>query len=110
MIARPVALVLLVAAVAAPASAARAPTLRVVQERPLLLRGADFQARERVLVTVRTAARTWTRQTQAGARGGFTVELRVRVDFCTTSLRILAHGRSTGTVRARLPQRECPSP
>jgi hypothetical protein len=110
MMARSVAFVLLVAAVAAPAYASNAATLRVVKERPLVLRGADFQARERVRVTVRTAAKTWTRQTQAGARGGFTVELRVLVDFCTTSLRILAHGRSTGTVRARLPRRVCPSP
>jgi len=53
---------------------------------------------------------TWTRRTQAGARGGFTVEFRLRIDFCTTPVRILASGRSTGTIRARLPQRECPSP
>ena len=110
MMARSVALVLLVAAVAAPAYASTAATLRVVKERPLVLRGADFRPREHVRVTVRAGAMTWTRRTQAGARGGFTVEFRVRIDFCTTPVRILASGRSTGTIRARLPQRECPSP
>jgi len=110
MTARPIVLALLVAAFAAPAFAAQAPTLRVVRERPLVLRGTDFRPRERVRVTVRTGAATWTRQTQAGARGGFTVEFRVRINFCSTQVRIVASGRSTGTVRARLPQRECPSP
>jgi hypothetical protein len=110
MTAGPVALALPVVGVAAPASDAQGPTLRVVRERPLVLRGADFRPRERVRVTVRAGATTWTRQTQAGPRGGFTVGFRVRVDFCATPVRILAYGRSTGTVRAKLPQRECPSP
>jgi hypothetical protein len=101
-------LVLAASAGTAHASTAAA-ALRVTSERPLSVRGTGFDARERVRVTVRAGQRTWVRDTRAGARGGFTLVLRVKVDFCSSPVRIVAVGRSTGTVRARIPIRACPS-
>jgi hypothetical protein len=96
---------------AAPAatSTAASPALRVTSEQPLSARGTGFDARERIRVTVRAGQRTWARETRAGARGGFTVVFRVKIDFCSTPVRIVAVGRSTGTVRARIPIRVCPN-
>lgn len=100
----------LVVLTASSALAATAPTLRVVQERPLVLTGARFKPNEAVRVTVRTAARTLARETRAGVRGGFRVEFRrVKVNFCSTSLSIVARGAASGTVRARLPRPVCAS-
>lgn len=110
MVFRLVALTVLAAVLAASALAAQGPSLRVMRERPLVLQGAAFKPHEPVTVTVRSSGRTWTRRTHAGARGGFRVELRVRVDFCSTASRIVAQGRSSGTARARLPLRDCPIP
>lgn len=101
-------LVLAPGAGAASATAA-APALRITSERPLSVRGTGFDAREPVRVTVRAGQRTWARDTRAGARGGFTVVFRVRIDFCSELVRIVAVGRSSGTVRARIPIRSCPN-
>jgi hypothetical protein len=102
----------LTAALAAPALAAGHPTLKVVRERPLVLHGAGFRSHEAVRVTVRMGERAWARKTQAGVRGGFTVQFpRLLLDFCaTTPIRIVAHGRASGDVVARLPLRVCPPP
>jgi hypothetical protein len=103
--------VVLAAALVTPAVAALAPTLRVVRERPLVLQGTAFKPREVISVTIRMRDRTWTRPARANARGSFTFEFsRVRIDFCARPLRIVAHGARTGTVPARLPVRNCPSP
>jgi hypothetical protein len=90
-------------------STAVSPALRVMSESPLSVRGTGFDAREQVRVTVRAGPRTWARNTRAGARGGFTVVLRVKIDFCSFPVRIVAVGRSSGTVRARIPIRSCPN-
>jgi hypothetical protein len=95
---------------ASAALAATGPALRVARERPLVLTGVRFKPHEAVRVTVRTGSRILARQTHAGPRGGFSVEFRgVKVNFCSTSLSIVARGTSSGTVRARLPRRSCPS-
>lgn len=100
---------LLVGSLAASALAAPRASLRVMRERPLVLRGADFEAREAVRIVVRNAGKTLTRSTRAGVRGGFTVEFRARVDFCS-GLRITAQGEESGIVRANLARRVCASP
>ena len=92
-----------------PGLTAVSPALRVTSERPLSVRGTGFDAREPVRVTVRAGQRTWARDTRAGTRGGFTVVFRVKIDFCSAPVRIAAVGRSTGSVRARVPIRACPS-
>lgn len=105
------ALVVLAASLAASAAAASGPSLRMMREQPLELRGTAFKPGEAIRVTVRTSERSLTRKTKAGRRGGFTIEFRgVQIDFCSTPVRILAQGRFSGTVRARLPIRACPSP
>lgn len=96
---------------ASTALAATPPTLRVVQERPLVLSGARFKPNEAVRITVRTGARTLARDTRAGPRGGFRVEIRgVKVNFCASSVAIVARGRASGTVHAKLPRLVCASP
>ena len=93
------------------AIAASGATLRVVQERPLVLIGARFKPHEAVRVTVRSGTRTLARTTRAGPRGGYRVEFRgVKIDFCAAPLSIVARGASSGNVRARLPRRLCTSP
>jgi hypothetical protein len=110
MLFRLTALALMAAALAASAHAASTATLQVVRERPLVVSGARFKPNEAVRVTVRTPSRTLTRDMRASPRGGFTLAFRgVKFDFCA-ALSIVARGRSTGTVRAKLPQRACPSP
>jgi hypothetical protein len=98
------------AALAASALAASNPSLRVVQERPIVVTGARFKPHEAVRVTVRTPSRSLARDTRAGSHGGFTVAFRgVKIDFCA-ALTIVARGRFTGIVRAKLPRRVCPNP
>ena len=105
------ALLLLAASFVAPAFAARPPAVQVLRDRPLVLQGARFQPGEAIRVTVRMGSRTWASQTRAGSRGGFTVEFpRVRLNYCATPLRIVAHGRTSGDVTAKLPLRECAMP
>jgi hypothetical protein len=94
---------------AAQASIDKSLSLRVMSEQPLSVRGTGFKALERVRVTVRAGQRAWARDTRAGARGGFTVVFRARIDFCAAPVRIVADGRSSGIVRARIPIRSCPN-
>jgi hypothetical protein len=97
-------------AIGSATGAANRPTLRIVQERPLVLTGARFKAHEAVRVTVRAGTRTLRRDTHAGARGGFTVTFRgARVNFCARPLSILARGPVSGTASARLPRPVCAS-
>lgn len=98
-------------AIGSGAGAATGPALRIVQERPLVLTGARFKAREAVRVTVRAGTRTLTRDTHAGPRGGFTVTFRgVKINFCAGPLSILARGTASGIARASLPRTVCASP
>jgi hypothetical protein len=93
------------------AGAATGPALRIVQERPLVVTGARFKAHEAVRVTVRVGARTLTRDTHAGPRGGFIVAFRgVKINFCARPLSILARGTASGTARAAPPRPVCASP
>lgn len=98
-------------AIGSGAGAATGPSLRVVQERPLVVTGARFKAHEAVRVTVRAGTRTLTRDTHAGPRGGFTVTFRgVKINFCAGPLSILARGTASGIARASLPRTVCASP
>jgi hypothetical protein len=93
------------------AYAARPAALRLVRSSPLTLHGANFRARERVRVVVVMDTRRWSARTRAGAKGSFTVRFaRVTLNFCATPLTIVARGERSGTVRARIPPRECAAP
>jgi hypothetical protein len=96
-------------AIGSAAGAANGPSLRIVQERPLVVTGARFKAHEAVRVTVRAGTRTLRRDTHAGVRGGFTVAFRAKVNFCARPLSILARGPISGTASARLPRPVCAS-
>jgi hypothetical protein len=68
---------------AAPAAAGIKPRLALVHASPLTVRGTGFAARERVRVTVRTAARTVVRSARTSGAGAFTVRFAgVRLGPC----------------------------
>ena len=92
------------------AGAETGPALRVTKERPLVVTGSRFKAHEAVRVTVRAGTRTLTRDIHAGARGGFAVTFRVKVNFCSRPLSIMARGAASGTARAQLPRPVCVYP
>ena len=87
------------------------PTLRVVDDRQLTLRGAQYRPRESVRVTVVMGTRYLSKNLRAGSAGGFTVRFaRVRLDYCAVPLVISARGAISGLVRAKVPRRECAQP
>src|SRR5947209_4888863 len=95
-------LVIVLAALVFPVSAVSQtrPTLRVVGNLPLALRGTHFRPGENVRVTVVMGERTRARQLRVGALGGFTVRFAgVRLDYCALPLVIRARGASSGLVR-----------
>jgi hypothetical protein len=69
------------AAAAGATERAAAPRLGVADERPLTIRGAGFEATERVLVRV-AAGRVWTRRVVARAAGTFTARFAETLADC----------------------------
>jgi hypothetical protein len=87
------------------------PTLRILNNWPLTLRGTQFRQRESVRVTVVMGETTLSRRLQAGALGGFTVRFAgVRLNYCALPLLISARGTVSGLVRMRLPVVDCAMP
>ena len=87
------------------------PTLRLVGDRPLTLRGASYRPHESVRVTVVMGTKRLSRQLRAGPAGGFTVRFAgVRLDYCAVPLVISARGAISGIARAWVPRRECAQP
>jgi hypothetical protein len=86
------------ACASAASGAAATPALRVVSVAPLTVRGAGFEARERVRVTLTTRGGAWRRTLSAGARGGFTYRpgALVAVDPCRGTIVVAALGLSSG--------------
>lgn len=84
------------------------PTLRLVDDKPLVLRGAGFKAREAVRLTVKAGSEKRVRNLVATRTGTFQVVFpRLRVDPCELEAR--AAGR-TGIAAYKLPERMCPIP
>jgi hypothetical protein len=105
-----IALVLALALVVSAGAAIR-PTLRIVADTPLTLRGAHFQPREAVRVNVTMGELRLARQTRAGSLGGFTVRFAgVRIAYCSPPLVVTARGAVSGLVRAWIPVRDCAMP
>ncbi len=89
----------------------RAPSLRLVDNEPLTLRGSAFQPGERVRVTVWSKGR-WERRVRAGRAGAFRVVFQ-QVDLgepCTTDFHATAVGGEGSIARLKRPQRLCPMP
>jgi hypothetical protein len=89
---------LLAAVVSAAPTTAAAPTLRPVSLAPLRMRGAGFQPRERVRVTLTTRANVWRTTLRAGAAGRFIYRPGVLIAFdpCRGTIVVVARGVSSG--------------
>ena len=101
---------LLLAPAAQTHAAKRSPSVRVVDTSPLTVRGADFRARERVVVTLRRDRLALaTRSLRTGATGGFVVSFAaVTLHRCDGGATITAVSASGATAKTRLPQPACP--
>ncbi|HEY9350896.1 MAG TPA: hypothetical protein VIP75_09410 [Acidothermales bacterium] len=92
------------------ANGAAKPTISVVDRTPVVLRGAGFVSRERVLVIVRTELLRVTQRTTATTGGRFLVRFDgIRLAPCTGAS-IVALGARGHTAQLKLALRECPGP
>jgi hypothetical protein len=101
----------LLALLPAQAAGQTRPALRIADATPLTLRGAHFQPRESIRVSVLMGTRTLARELRAGPLGGFTVRFAgVTLDYCALPLVIKAVGARSGVVRAKIPIVDCAMP
>jgi hypothetical protein len=99
-------------AVSVPATAHESaqPSLSVIDRTPIVLRGAGFGARERVLVIVRAEFLRATQRATATTGGRFLVRFDgIRLTPCTGAS-IVALGARGHSAQLRLALRECPGP
>jgi hypothetical protein len=101
-------------AIAVPFAAAAAmtpPSLRITSDAPLTVRGSGFRAQEAVQVTVTNGDQSWRKTARASRAGIFVVRWSsVRLDYCTLPVAVSARGAKTGTIRAKIPVRDCAAP
>ena len=97
------ALAALLTAVAA--GAATRPSLRLLDDSPVVVRGTGFAPGERVAVTASTRARSVTRRAAATRLGVFTVRFDLSLP-CTGAV-VKAVGARSGTVRVLPSPRHC---
>jgi hypothetical protein len=90
-------------------AAARPPSVDVVRERPLTIRGAAFRPAEHVRLTIRVGAKQTTRAVVATRRGTFTATVAAAgpYDPCLETLRVSAVGAAGSRASEKLPQRAC---
>lgn len=88
------------------------PSLRVRNLSPLVLRGQQFRALERVTLTVRAGDVTKRRTVRATRKGSFTTSFAVvTTDRCNSNIWASATGHrgSAASLRlGKLPQLQCP--
>ncbi len=70
---------------------AKKPSLRIIDQAPLTVRGTDFRPDERVKLLV-NAGKPFFRAARAGARGGFIARLGGRVDGACAEVVVQAIG------------------
>ena len=101
--------VLLVLGLAGIASAARGPSVDLVRERPLTIRGAAFHPGEHVRLTIRVGEKRTTRTVVATRRGAFLAAVPAAgpYDPCLETLRVTALGAAGSRASEKLPQRAC---
>jgi hypothetical protein len=86
------------------------PTISVVDRTPIVLRGAGFGARERVLVILRAELLRATQRATATTGGRFLVRFDgIRLTPCTGAS-IVALGARGHSAQLKLALRECPGP
>jgi hypothetical protein len=102
--------ILVAGALAGAAGAQIKPTLRLLANSPLTVRGNGFHAKEKVRVTVNVGSVKQVRVVRATAAGVFTVELSnmAPYDRCNDPLLVRAAGTIGDTAVLKLPQRACP--
>jgi hypothetical protein len=84
------------------------PTLRLVSVEPLMIMGVRFDPSATVKVRVWTTGRTWTRQTEVGARGRFTLRIPGPASRrCGAWLAVLATASDGTRAGLKLPTFEC---
>jgi hypothetical protein len=83
-------------------AAATSPRLAVTASSPLVVRGRDFVAAERVLVTVWTAGRRASAATTATTSGVFVLRFTKAPQFGCTTLLIRATGSRGSTARLKI--------
>jgi hypothetical protein len=103
-------IVLVAGALAGTAAAQTKPTLRLLAQSPLTVRGVGFHAKEKVRVTVAVSSVKRVRVVRTTAAGAFTVEISnvTPYDPCNDTLRVNAAGAIGDTAVLKLPQRACP--
>ena len=89
----------LVAVSVASAERSARPALAVADETPVVLRGSGFKPGERVRVFLQAGEGKWTRTTEAGSAGGFTVRFPLALPGCGQPS---AHAFGSEGSRARL--------
>jgi hypothetical protein len=86
------------------------PALSIVDGSPLIVRGVEFEARERVVVTVSSEAGSARRLVRSSIRGKFLVRFdAIRLDPCTGAT-LVAAGLQGDFARLKIGLRECPGP
>jgi hypothetical protein len=85
------------------------PALKVVDTKPLTIRGTHFHARERVRVAV-VANRRFVHVVRTSATGTFNTAFSdvSLADRCGNGLLVTAQGATGDTARLKLPLPECP--
>ena len=100
---------LLLALVAVAAAAAAPPTLRVVDQSPLVIRGSGFKAGEKVRVVLSLTTMRRYRDVAAGTAGGFTARFTVTPAQCSLVRSLSAVG-SRGSRATRELRLDCVPP
>ena len=97
-------------ALAGTAGAQVKPSLRLVANSPLTVRGAGFHAKEKVRVTVAVSSVKQVRVVRTTAAGSFTVEISSTAPYdpCNDTLVVNAAGAIGDQAILKLPQRACP--
>jgi hypothetical protein len=101
---------LLAALIVAPGAgtATQKPTLRLVSVEPLMIMGVRFDPAATVNVRVWTTGKTWTRQTEVGPRGRFTLRIPAATSRrCGAWLAVLATASDGTRAGLKLPTFEC---
>jgi hypothetical protein len=84
------------------------PALRLVSVEPLMIMGVRFDPGATVSVRVWTTGRTWTRQTDVGPRGRFTLRIPAPASRrCGAWLAVLATASDGTRAGLKLPTFEC---
>jgi len=92
-----------------PPEKTRVAVLRLVDDKPLVLRGKGFKPSERVRLTVEASGQRRVRTLVASYSGGFVaIFTQLRVDPCELEAR--AAGAAGTNAAYKLPERMCPIP